>query len=64
MATTDTGRAGGPADDLRADLAGLATEARRHDLSGIDRMATEAIVDTMNAEDRTVAPAVGVAAGA
>ncbi|GAA1778801.1 N-acetylmuramic acid 6-phosphate etherase [Streptomonospora arabica] len=70
MATTDTSGADspvqseGPIRDLRADLTSLATEARRSDLSGIDRMATEAIVRTMNAEDATVAPAVGAAAGA
>lgn len=62
MSTTDTGRAGDSVGDLRTDLAGLATESRRDDLSAIDGMGTEAIVLTMNAEDRTVAPAVGAAA--
>ncbi|MUL41979.1 N-acetylmuramic acid 6-phosphate etherase [Streptomonospora sp. PA3] len=64
MAATETSGTGNPVDDLRTDLAGLATEARRSDLSGIDRMPTEAIVRAMNAEDRTVAPAVGAAAAA
>ncbi|QBI54901.1 N-acetylmuramic acid 6-phosphate etherase [Streptomonospora litoralis] len=62
MATTHTSGADSPVHDLRADLTGLATEARRTDLSGIDRMDTEAIVRAMNAEDATVAPAVGAAA--
>ncbi|MBX9391660.1 N-acetylmuramic acid 6-phosphate etherase [Streptomonospora nanhaiensis] len=64
MATTDTSGAENSVRGLRADLAGLATEARRTDLAGIDRMGTEAIVRAMNDEDRAVAPAVAAAAPA
>lgn len=64
MATTGTSGTDDSVRKLRADLNGLATEGRRDDLSGIDRMGTETIVRTMNAEDATVAPAVGAAAPA
>src|SRR5690606_18232864 len=62
MATTDSADAA--ERELREQLAGLATEARRDDLADIDRMGTEAIVQAMNAEDATVPAAVAKAAPA
>jgi len=47
-----------PYRELRAQLDGLATEAYRPELAGIDRLPTLEIARLMNAEDRTVPEAV------